>query len=52
MKTIKYLILKLKAFALSESPYLLPWWGTILYFSVCSYCMALALFILISAYKL
>ena len=52
MKIIKYLFLKLKTFALSESPYLFPWWMVILYFSVWSYSLTLILMIFTNVFKL
>ena len=52
MKTIKYLYLTLKAFALSDSPLFFPWWMVILYFSVWSSSMTLVHMIFTNAFKL
>jgi len=51
MKTIKYLILKLKTIALSDSPIFFPWWFLILYCSLWSYTMIISIIVIIDTYR-
>ena len=51
MQTIKYLILKMKTFLLSESPMIFPWWFMIYYFSGLSYILIIYVMILMNIYK-
>ena len=50
MKAIKDLTIKLKKIVSLTTFFGLPLWFLILYFSVCSYCMMVAIIILIKLY--